>query len=167
MPKKATAPKESSYQASDIDVLEGLEAVRVRPGMYIGNTDLRGMHHIIWEIVDNSMDEAANKYATMITVTVNEDGSVAVEDNGRGIPVDIHPTKKVPAVELVFTQLHAGGKFGNKNYNYSGGLHGVGASVTNALSEWLTVEVYIHSIYILFVPRCIILAIYKKRDSHA
>ena len=142
MPKKATAPKESSYQASDIDVLEGLEAVRVRPGMYIGNTDLRGMHHIIWEIVDNSMDEAANKYATMITVTVNEDGSVAVEDNGRGIPVDIHPTKKVPAVELVFTQLHAGGKFGNKNYNYSGGLHGVGASVTNALSEWLTVEVY-------------------------
>ncbi|MBR2441974.1 MAG: DNA gyrase subunit B, partial [Clostridia bacterium] len=114
----------------------------VRPGMYIGSTGARGLHHILWEIVDNSMDELANGHGDTITVTVRQDGSISVEDNGRGIPVDIHPQMKVSGVEVVFTQLHAGGKFDNENYAHSGGLHGVGASVTNALSRWLTVEVY-------------------------
>lgn len=132
----------SHYNAGDIAVLEGLEPVRKRPGMYIGTTDLKGLHHIVWEILDNAIDEAANKFANTISLTINSDGSVTVEDNGRGIPVDIHPTLKIPAVEVVFTKLHAGGKFNNSNYQFSGGLHGVGASVTNALSEWLTVEVY-------------------------
>ena len=130
------------YRAQDIQVLEGLDAVRVRPGMYIGSTGARGLHHILWEIVDNSMDEVANGHGDTITVTVHSDGSVSVEDNGRGIPVDIHPQMKVSGVEVVFTQLHAGGKFDNENYAHSGGLHGVGASVTNALSRWLNVEVY-------------------------
>ena len=130
------------YNAKDIQILEGLDAVRIRPGMYIGSTGTRGLHHILWEIVDNGMDEVANGYGDTIRVTVHADGSVSVEDNGRGIPVDIHPTKKVSGVEVVFTQLHAGGKFGNDNYAHSGGLHGVGASVTNALSRWLNVEVY-------------------------
>ncbi len=130
------------YNAKDIQILEGLDAVRIRPGMYIGSTGARGLHHILWEIVDNGMDEVANGYGDTIRVTVHADGSVSVEDNGRGIPVDIHPTKKVSGVEVVFTQLHAGGKFGNDNYAHSGGLHGVGASVTNALSRWLNVEVY-------------------------
>lgn len=130
------------YNASNIQVLEGLDAVRTRPGMYIGSTGARGLHHILWEIVDNGMDEVANGFGDTINVTVHQDGSVSVEDNGRGIPVDIHPQLKVSGVELVFTQLHAGGKFDNENYQHSGGLHGVGASVTNALSRWLSVEVY-------------------------
>lgn len=130
------------YNAGDIQVLEGLDAVRVRPGMYIGSTGARGLHHILWEIVDNGMDEVANGYGDTIRVTLHTDGSATVEDNGRGIPVDIHPQMKVSGVEVVFTQLHAGGKFDNSNYSHSGGLHGVGASVTNALSRWLNVEVY-------------------------
>ncbi len=130
------------YSAGDIRVLEGLDAVRLRPGMYIGTTGVKGLHHILWEIVDNSIDEVANGFGDTITVTIYNDGSASVEDNGRGIPVDVHPTLGVSGVEVVFTQLHAGGKFDNENYAHSGGLHGVGASVTNALSEWLTVEVY-------------------------
>ena len=130
------------YNAESITVLKGLDPVRKRPGMYIGNTSTYGLHHIVWEIVDNSIDEAANKFANKVDLTLNEDGSVTVEDNGSGIPVDIHPEAKIPAVELVFTKLHAGGKFNNKNYSFAGGLHGVGASVTNALCEWLNVEVY-------------------------
>ena len=136
-----------NYSAKNIDVLEGLDAVRMRPGMYIGSTGIKGLHHILWEIVDNAIDEAANGHATKVTVTLHTDGSASVEDNGRGIPTDIHPKEKVSGVQLVFTKLHAGGKFGQGNYEYSGGLHGVGASVTNALSEWLTVEVYRKHIY--------------------
>ncbi len=132
----------STYDAKDIKILEGLDAVRLRPGMYIGTTGIKGLHHILWEIVDNSMDEVTNGYGDRIDIILYGDGSVSVEDNGRGIPVDIHPQLGVSAVEVVFTQLHAGGKFDNENYSHSGGLHGVGASVTNALSEWLTVEVY-------------------------
>lgn len=130
------------YKAKDLVVLEGLEAVRLRPGMYIGTTGIKGLHHILWEIVDNAMDEAANGYADTINICLKADGSVSVEDNGRGIPVDIHPIHKISGVELVYTKLHAGGKFDNKEYKFSGGLHGVGASVTNALSSWLKVEVY-------------------------
>ncbi len=133
---------EQHYDAGDITVLEGLEAVRLRPGMYIGSTGSRGLHHILWEIVDNAIDEAANGYADRIEVILHKDGSASVEDNGRGIPTDIHPKMKVSGVQVVFTQLHAGGKFDEHNYSYSGGLHGVGASVTNALSKWLKVEVY-------------------------
>ena len=133
---------QQNYSATNIKILEGLDAVRLRPGMYIGTTGVKGLHHILWEIVDNSMDEVANGYGTSISVTVHADGSASVEDDGRGIPVDIHPQLGVSGVEVVFTQLHAGGKFDNSNYSHSGGLHGVGASVTNALSEWLKVEVY-------------------------
>ena len=135
------------YNSQDIKILEGLEAVRVRPGMYIGSTGSRGLHHILWEIVDNAVDEAANGFANAIEVVLYKDGSVSVEDNGRGIPVDIHKQAGVSGVQVVFTQLHAGGKFNNENYSFSGGLHGVGASVTNALSEWLKVEVYNKTIY--------------------
>ena len=131
-----------SYDSKDIVVLEGLDAVRMRPGMYIGTTGIKGLHHILWEIVDNSMDELVNGFGTTIKVTLHEDGSAEVEDDGRGIPVDIHPVKKVSGVELVFTQLHAGGKFNNDTYGFSGGLHGVGASVTNALSRWLNVYIF-------------------------
>lgn len=135
------------YSAEDIKILEGLDAVRLRPGMYIGSTGPKGLHHILWEIVDNAIDEAANGFATRIEVKLYKDGSASVEDNGRGIPTDIHPKTGVSGVEVVFTQLHAGGKFDEHNYSFSGGLHGVGASVTNALSEWLKVEVYRGTVY--------------------
>ena len=130
-----------NYSVDDIKVMEGLEAVRVRPGMYIGSTGSRGLHHMLWEIVDNAVDEAANGFATTVSVTINRDNSVVVEDNGRGIPVDIHEKLHVSGVEVVYTQLHAGGKFNNDSYGFSGGLHGVGASVVNALSEYVEVEV--------------------------
>lgn len=130
-----------TYSVDDIRVMEGLEAVRVRPGMYIGSTGSRGLHHMLWEIVDNAVDEAANGFATEVSVTLNKDNSVVVEDNGRGIPVGIHEKLHVSGVEVVYTQLHAGGKFDNESYGFSGGLHGVGASVVNALSEYVEVEV--------------------------
>ncbi len=138
---------EKSYNADDLKILEGLEAVRVRPGMYIGSTGVKGLHHILWEIVDNSIDEAANGYADEITVTLHKDGSASVRDNGRGMPTDVNSKVKMSGVEIIFTKLHAGGKFDSANYAFSGGLHGVGASVTNALSEWLNVEVYRGTIF--------------------
>ncbi|MBQ7831142.1 MAG: DNA gyrase subunit B [Clostridia bacterium] len=141
MAGKKDLTQNNEYSAKNLEVLEGLDAVRMRPGMYIGSTGIKGLHHILWEIVDNAIDEAANGHANRVKVTLHADGSASVEDNGRGIPTDIHPKEKVSGVQLVFTKLHAGGKFGQGNYEYSGGLHGVGASVTNALSEWLTVEV--------------------------
>jgi DNA gyrase subunit B len=128
------------YTSQNITVLEGLDAVRMRPGMYIGSTGSKGMHHLLWEIVDNAVDEASNKFASEITVTLHNDGSCSVWDNGRGVPVDNHKSMNMPGVQVIFTQLHAGGKFGQKNYTYSGGLHGVGASVVNALSKWLVVD---------------------------
>ena len=131
-----------NYDAGSIKVLEGLDAVRMRPGMYIGSTGSRGLHHLLWEIVDNAIDEAMGGYATEVTVTLYKDGSASVWDNGRGMPVDTHPTLGIPGVQVIFTRLHAGGKFGNDNYAYSGGLHGVGAKCVNALSEWFKVEVY-------------------------
>ncbi|MDU5720720.1 MAG: DNA topoisomerase IV subunit B [Clostridium butyricum] len=132
----------NTYDVTDLTSLEKLEPVRVRPGMYIGSTGSKGLHHCIWEVIDNSIDEIANGYGNKVTITLNEDKSVTIIDNGRGIPTGIHPVKKKSGVEMVYTELHTGGKFDNKNYKTSGGLHGVGAAVVNALSKWVEVEVY-------------------------
>lgn len=141
MAAKKTAAVAGDYNASDLSVLEGLDAVRKRPGMYIGSTDSRGLMHCLWEIIDNSVDEALGGHCTRIEVTLHSDQIAEVHDNGRGIPVDVEPKTKLTGVEVVMTKLHAGGKFGGGSYTASGGLHGVGASVVNALSSRMDVEV--------------------------
>ena len=131
----------TEYTAKDIRVLEGLEAVRVRPGMYIGSTDQRGLHHLIYEVLDNAVDESMAGFCDQVKITLDADGLISVTDNGRGIPVDIHPTTGLTALETVMTTLHAGGKFGGGAYKVTGGLHGVGGSVVNGLSDYLRAEV--------------------------
>lgn len=139
MTSKTENKKKANYGADSIVILKGLEAVRTRPGMYIGSTDTVGLHHLVWEILDNAMDEAINGYGKKITVAIEPGNVIRVEDEGRGVPVDMHPTAKVPAIQVIYTELHAGGKFDAKTYKMAGGLHGVGASVVNALSEWMEV----------------------------
>ncbi|MFA5225608.1 MAG: ATP-binding protein, partial [Bacilli bacterium] len=131
-----------NYNEDSIELLEGLEGVRKRPAMYIGSTNAIGLHHLVWEVVDNAVDEAMSGYGDLITVTIHKDGSISVQDEGRGIPTGLHKKTGVPAVQLIFSTLHSGGKFTESAYKTSAGLHGVGASVTNALSEWLDVTVF-------------------------